>query len=136
VHEFRADCAAINAPRFFGRLSGQPFQVGLRKWTEESQRIKIGFVEAPAAKSVKDALALLRSSPGGTGARQVFFSGLLWLSGSFCSSVVLLPMKSFLQTSILPQNRAPRRSRQPWILQSVDTNPGQRVDLVAGSLSQ
>src|SRR5713101_2334298 len=59
VHEFGADGAAIDAARRYGRFSGQPLQVGLREWAKESKRIKIGFVVAPTAKRVKDALALL-----------------------------------------------------------------------------
>ncbi len=62
VHEVCADCAAINAASFFGSLAGQPFQIRLREWPEKAERIKLGFVVTPAAKRVKDALAIIKNS--------------------------------------------------------------------------
>src|SRR5579859_396294 len=59
VHEFRANVAAVDAPRFLRRLARQPLQIRMLHRLEHTQRIQRGFVIPPASKSVKNAFALL-----------------------------------------------------------------------------
>jgi hypothetical protein len=84
VHELDADRSAINAAGFLGYLARQSFQVRLRKRSEKAEGIKIGFVIAPAAKRVEDALALLCASSGRPSFRCGLFPTLLRFRGAFC----------------------------------------------------
>src|SRR5579859_2515447 len=59
MHEFRANIATVDAPRFLGSLARQRLQIRMLHRLEHTQRIQRGFVIPPASKSVKNAFALL-----------------------------------------------------------------------------
>jgi hypothetical protein len=55
--EFNADSAAIIAAGFLGEFTGDPFEIGKLERREETEGIKSGFIETPAAENGEDTLA-------------------------------------------------------------------------------
>src|SRR6266436_5509419 len=81
MHELSADRAAINAARFLASVTGQSLQIRLRGWPEKTEGIELGFVVAPAAKRVEDALAFVKTSRFSS---RGFFARFCGFRGAIC----------------------------------------------------
>src|SRR5208337_909027 len=96
VQEFHADGAAIMAASFLRVFTGEPFKVRALQRSEEAEGIKGGFVKAPAAEKIEDALAL---GVANAIRRRGFLRGFGGLCGSESHRVSHV---LFYQASILP----------------------------------
>ena len=96
VQEFHADGAAIIAASFLRVFAGEAFEIGALEGGEEAERVERGFIKAPAAEKIEDALAFgVTNAVGRRGFLRGF--GRLCRSDSHRVSHVL-----FYQASILP----------------------------------
>ena len=98
VQEFHADVAAITAARLLGVFAGEAFKIRALERREEAEGIESGFIKAPAAEEIEDALALGVSGAIG---RRGFLRGFGGLCGNEGHRV---GHGLFFGASILPQD--------------------------------